>query len=129
VLDDGVVERPELSIALDVATRTICAAVLRAKGTRSVDAAELLAQMMVPAPMRPGWPKALAVERSVVPYERLLCMDARLDGAAARPVITPQTIVVDQGNVFVSSSFIAAYESPGVSVQPTPPGNRPVLHP
>ncbi|WP_259670021.1 hypothetical protein [Streptomyces sp. ID38640] len=88
VLDDGVVERPELTIALDVATRTICAAVLRAKGTRSVDAAQLLAQMMVPAPMRPGWAEALAMERSVVPYERLLSMDARLEGTAARPVIT-----------------------------------------
>ncbi|MFI9213979.1 Mu transposase C-terminal domain-containing protein [Streptomyces sp. NPDC053253] len=125
VLDDGVVERPELTIALDVATRTICAAVLRAKGTRSADAALLLAQMMVPAPMRPGWAEALAMERSVVPYERLLSMDARLEGAAARPVITPQTIVVDQGKVFVSSSFIAACESLGISVQPAPPGNGP----
>ncbi|MEU6603182.1 Mu transposase C-terminal domain-containing protein [Streptomyces flaveolus] len=125
VLDAGVVERPELTIALDVATRTICAAVLRAKGTRSVDAAQLLAQMMVPAPMRPGWAEALAMEHSVVPYERLLSVDARLEGAAARPVITPQTIVVDQGNVFISSSFIAACESLGISVQPAPPGNGP----
>lgn len=125
VLDDGVVERPELTIALDVATRTICAAVLRAKGTRSVDAAQLLAQMMVPAPMRPGWVEALAMEHSVVPYERLLSVDARLEGAAARPVIIPQTVVVDQGKVFVSSSFIAACESLGVSVQPAPPGNGP----
>ncbi|MEV8334439.1 transposase [Streptomyces niveus] len=124
-LDDGVVERPELTIALDVATRTICAAVLRAKGTRSVDAAQLLAQMMVPAPMRPGWAETLAMEHSVVPYERLLSVDARLEGAAARPVITPQTIVVDQGNVFISSSFIAACESLGISVQPAPPGNGP----
>jgi hypothetical protein len=125
VLDDGVVERPELTIALDVATRSICAAVLCAKGTRSVDAAQLLAQMMVPAPMQPGWAEALAMEHSVVPYERLLSRDARLEGAAARPVITPQTIVVDQGNVFVSSSFIAACESLGISVQPTPPRNGP----
>jgi hypothetical protein len=125
VLDDGVVERPELTIALDVATRTICAAVLRAKGTRSVDAAQLLAQMMVPAPMRPGWVEALAMEHSVVPYERLLSVDARLKGAAARPVITPQTVVVDQGKVFVSSSFIAACESLGISVQSAPPGNGP----
>ncbi|MZE52470.1 DDE-type integrase/transposase/recombinase [Streptomyces sp. SID5770] len=125
VLDDGVVERPELTIALDVATRTICAAVLRAKGTRSVDAALLLAQMMVPAPMRPGWAEALAMEHSVVPYERLLSVDARLEGAAARPVITPKTIVVDQGKVFVSSSFIAACGSLGISVQPAPPGNGP----
>jgi transposase InsO family protein len=125
VLDDGVVERPELTVALDVATRTICAAVLRAKGTRSVDAAQLLAQMMVPAPMRPGWAEALAMEHSVVPYERLLSVDARLEGASAQPVITPRTIVVDQGKVFVSSSFIAACESLGISVQPTPPGNGP----
>ncbi|MER7489471.1 Mu transposase C-terminal domain-containing protein [Streptomyces sp. NPDC126497] len=125
VLDDGVVERPELTIALDVATRTICAAVLRAKGTRSVDAAQLLAQMMVPAPMRPTWAEALAMEHSVVPYERLLSVDARLEGTAARPVIAPQTIVVDQGNVFISSSFIAACESLGISVQPAPPGNGP----
>ncbi|MFB7505218.1 Mu transposase C-terminal domain-containing protein [Streptomyces broussonetiae] len=125
VLDDGVVERPELTIALDVATRSICAAVLRPKGTRSVDAAQLLAQMMVPAPMRPTWPGALAMQASAVPYERLLSVDARLEGAAARPVITPQTIVVDQGNVFVSSSFIAACESLGISVQPAPPGNGP----
>lgn len=125
VLDDGVVERPELTIALDVATRSICAAVLRPKGTRSVDAAQLLAQMMIPAPMWPTWPDALAMEASVVPYERLLNVDARLKAAAARPVITPQTVVVDQGKVFVSSSFIAACESLGVSVQPTPPRNGP----
>ncbi|MGW2369714.1 Mu transposase C-terminal domain-containing protein [Streptomyces sp. NPDC001667] len=125
VLDDGVVERPELTIALDVATRSICAAVLRPKGTRSVDAAQLLAQMMVPAPMRPTWPEALEMQQSVIPYERLTNMDARLEGAAARPVITPQTIVVDQGNVFISSSFIAACESLGISVQPAPPGNGP----
>ncbi|MFD4814371.1 Mu transposase C-terminal domain-containing protein [Streptomyces sp. NPDC058418] len=125
VLDDGVVERPELTIALDVATRSICAAVLRPKGTRSVDAAQLLAQMIVPAPMRPDWPEALAMERSVIPYERLLSVDARMEGAAARPVITPQTIVVDQGKVFVSSSFVAACGSLGISLQPAPPGNGP----
>lgn len=125
VLDDGVVERPELTIALDVATRSICAAVVRPKGTRSVDAAQLLAQMMVPAPMQPAWPQALAMEQSVIPYQRLLSVDARLEGAAARPVITPQTVVVDQGNVFVSSSFIAACESLGISLQPAPPGNGP----
>ncbi|MGW0649430.1 transposase [Streptomyces umbrinus] len=122
VLDDGVVERPELTIALDVATRSICAASLRPRGTRSVDAAELLAQMMVPAPMRPGWPQALAMQHSVIPYERLLSVDTRLAGAAARPVIVPQTVVVDQGRVFVSSSFVAACASLGISVQPTPPG-------
>jgi hypothetical protein len=55
VLDDGVTGRPELTITLDVATRTICAAVLRPEGTKAMDAAVLLARMLVPEPMRPGW--------------------------------------------------------------------------
>jgi hypothetical protein len=31
----------------------------------------------------------------VLPYERLLDIDARLEQAAARPVIVPDTIVID----------------------------------
>ncbi|MEU5247380.1 transposase [Streptomyces asoensis] len=125
VLDDGVSGRVELSIALDVATRSICAAVLRPVGTRSVDAAMLLAQMVVPAAMRPGWDAALSMRRSVIPYERLVALDARLEQAAARPVIMPETVVVDQGRVYVSASFVSACESLGVSVQPVPPANGP----
>ncbi|MFI6155161.1 transposase [Kitasatospora sp. NPDC051170] len=125
VLDNGVEERAELTIALDVATRSICAAVLRPKGTRSVDAAVLLAQMLVPARMRPHWPEAFSMEQSVIPYERLVSVDERLRGVAARPVITPRTVVVDQDNVFVSASFVAACESLGITMQPTPPANGP----
>ncbi|MFJ4598089.1 MULTISPECIES: Mu transposase C-terminal domain-containing protein [unclassified Kitasatospora] len=125
VLADGVTGRPELTIALDVATRSVCAAVLRPSGTGSVDAAVLLAEMVAPMRMRPGWDAALALQRSVVPYERLLGLDERLRGAAARPVIVPETVVVDQGAVFVSSSFLGACESLGVSLQPVPPANGP----
>jgi hypothetical protein len=32
---------------------------------------------------------------SALPYERLLGIDERLEHAAARPVITPDTIVID----------------------------------
>ncbi|MFD5475273.1 transposase [Streptomyces sp. NPDC127105] len=125
VLDDGVTGRLELSIALDVATRSICAAVLRPVGTTSVDAAMLLAQMVVPTAMRPGWDAALSMQRSVIPHERLVALDARLEQAAARPVIMPETVVVDQGRVYVSASFVSACESLGVSVQPVPPANGP----
>jgi len=125
VLDDGVTGRVELSIALDVATRSLCAALLRPMGTTSVDAAMLLAQMVVPTAMRPGWDKALSMQRSVIPYERLIALDARLEQAAARPVIMPETVIVDQGRVYVSASFISACESLGVSVQPVPPANGP----
>ncbi|MBF6050027.1 DDE-type integrase/transposase/recombinase [Streptomyces sp. NRRL B-1677] len=121
VLEDGGLGRPELSIAVDVATRSILAAVLRPHGTKAVDAALLLAEMAVPHPARPTWPAALHLSRAQVPYARMLSLDARLEGAAARPVIVPETIVVDRGKVYVSESFVAACETLGVSVQPAPP--------
>ena len=54
IMDDGVPGRPELVAAIDIGTRTICAAVLRPVGAKAVDAAVLLARMMVPEPMRPA---------------------------------------------------------------------------
>ena len=121
VLDDGVTRRPELTITLDVATRTIGAAVLRPEGTKAVNAAVLLARMLVPEPMRPGWDPALSMARSVLPHERLTAIDERLALAAAKPVIVPETIVIDHGKVFVSETFLSACRTLGVSVQPGRP--------
>jgi hypothetical protein len=53
LLDDGVPGRVELTGMIDVATRTVTAAVLRPT-TRSVDASVLLARSLTPEPMRPG---------------------------------------------------------------------------
>ena len=89
LLDDGVPVRADLTIAVDVATRTICAAVLRPVGTKAVDAALLLARMLVPEPMRPGWSTALRMSASRLPHARLVDIDARMELAAARPVIVP----------------------------------------
>ena len=55
---------------------------------------------------------------SVLPYERLLDIDARLEHAAARPVIVPDTIVIDHGSVFVSAAFRSACRHLGISIQP-----------
>nr|WP_223187265.1 DDE-type integrase/transposase/recombinase [Streptomyces sp. CBMA29] len=121
VLEDGSLGRPELTIAVDVATRSILAAVLRPHSTKAVDAALLLAEMAVPHPARPTWPDALKLSRAQVPYQRMLSLDERLEGAAARPVIVPETIVVDRGKIYLSQGFVAACETLGVSVQPAPP--------
>lgn len=121
VLENGSLGRPELTIAVDVATRSILAAVLRPHSTKAVDAALLLAEMAVPHPARPTWPSALHLSRAEVPYERMLSLDERLEGAAARPVIVPETIVVDRGKIYLSQGFVAACETLGVSVQPAPP--------
>ncbi|GAA1309225.1 Mu transposase C-terminal domain-containing protein [Saccharothrix xinjiangensis] len=119
---DGVPVRADLTIAVDVATRTICAAVLRPVGTKAVDAALLLARMLVPEPMRPGWSPALGMAGSVLPHERLLAVDARMREAAARPVIVPDQVVIDHGRVFVSETFSRACERLGISIQPARKG-------
>jgi transposase InsO family protein len=117
LLDDGVPGRVELTAMIDVATRVVPAAVLR-PATKSVDASVLLARAMTPEPARPGWPEALKMAHSVLPYERLLDIDARLEQAAARPVIVPDTIVLDHGAVFISAAFRSACRHLGISVQP-----------
>jgi hypothetical protein len=116
-LDDGVVGRVDLTGMIDVATRTVTAAVLRPT-TKSVDASVLLARTVTPELMRPGWSQALAMSRSALPFERLLDIDARMQHAAARPVIIPETIVVDQGKVFVSRNFRASCAFLGINFQP-----------
>ena len=85
----------ELTGLIDVATRTVPAAVIRPTA-KSVDASVLLARALTPEPMRPGLAGgALAMAHSALPYDRLLGIDERLRYAAARPVIVPDTIVID----------------------------------
>ena len=117
LLDDGVPGRVELTGLIDVATRTVPAAVV-SPTAKSVDASVLLARALTPEPMRPGWPASLAMAHSALPYDRLLGIDERLDHAAARPVITPDTIVIDHGSVFVSDNFRASCRHLGISIQP-----------
>jgi len=116
-LDDGVSGRVDLTGMIDVATRTVTAAVLRPT-TKSVDASVLLARTVTPEPMRPGWADALAMSRSALPWRRLLDIDARMEHAAARPVIIPETIVVDLGKVFLSRNFRASCNFLGINFQP-----------
>jgi hypothetical protein len=88
MLDDGIAGRVELTGMIDLATRTITAAVLRPT-TKSVDASLLLAWTVTPEPMRPGWAEALSMGRSVLPHARLLELDqttpARCRQARNRP--------------------------------------------
>lgn len=63
-------------------------------------------------------PASLAMAHSALPYDRLLGIDERLEHAAARPVIVPDTIVIDHGSVFVSDNFRASCRHLGISIQP-----------
>ena len=117
LLDDGIPGRVEMTGLIDVATRVVPAAVLRPT-TKAADASVLLARSLTPEPVRPGWPEALRMSRSALPYQRLLAIDERLENAAARPVIVPDTIVIDHGSVYVSAAFRSACRHLGISVQP-----------
>ena len=120
LLDDGVAGRAELTGMVDLATRTVTAAVLRPT-TKSVDASLLLARTVTPEPMRPGWSEALSMARSVLPHRRLLELDQRLAHAAARPVIVPETIVCDHGKAFISQNFRSSCRLLGITLQPAHP--------
>ena len=91
--------------------------------TKAVDAALLLARALTPEPMRPGWADALRMSRSVLPHRRLTAIDERLEHAAARPVIVPETIVCDHGMVYMSQAFRSACRAMGISFQPSHKGS------
>jgi transposase InsO family protein len=57
------------------------------------------------------------MSRSVLPHRRLTDVDARMEHAAARPVIVPETIVCDHGMVYVSQTFRAACRALGINFQ------------
>jgi hypothetical protein len=122
VLDNGLIDRAELTWLIDLATRSIPAAVLR-PATKAVDAALLLARALTPEAMRPGWADALRMSRSVLPHRRLVDLDERLEHAAARPVIVPETIVCDHGMVYLSQTFRSACRAMGINFQATHKGS------
>lgn len=120
ILDDGLVDRVELTGMVDCATRSVPAAVLRPT-TKAVDASLLLARALTPEPMRPGWADALRMSRSVLPHRSLTSVDQRLTDAAARPVIAPETVVCDHGKAYLSQTFRQACCTLGINLQPAHP--------
>ncbi len=111
---DGVTRRAELTIAVDVATRSIVAGSSRRAPKRSTRS-RCWPGWWWPDPLRPGWPESLMFAHSTSPYERLLSIDARFEQAAARTVILPDTIVCDRGSVYMAEEFRRASETQPVS--------------
>jgi len=59
-----------------------------------------------------------------------MSVDARLEHAAAKPVVIPETVVIDCGKVFISETFLSACRTLGISVQPARPAtptDKPVV--
>ncbi|WP_423181312.1 Mu transposase C-terminal domain-containing protein [Arthrobacter sp. NyZ413] len=121
ICPDGTASRADLTVALDIATRTPLAAILRPVSTKAVDAAVLLARAMTPLPMQPGWDASLAYSRSVLPQGMLPGDEEVRSSIAAKPVIVPESITVDRGKVFVGSTFTAACERLQISMTKAAP--------
>jgi putative transposase len=107
----------ELTIAIDVASRTILAWRFKPKGTKAADAGALIGDAMTPEPMRPGWPDKLRHATLKLACEPLLSLDERYAAAAARPVVFPEKIIIDHGKAFASQAVKDACRRYGISVQ------------
>ena len=118
---DGVAGRVDLTVLLDIATRTICAALLRPVATKSVDAAVLLARAMTPLPLQPGWMESVSFSRSLLPAGTICSESEFSDGFKTRPVIMIESVTVDRGKVFVSDTFLAACERLQISITKAAP--------
>jgi transposase InsO family protein len=115
--DTGSAYAVELTFMLDLYTRSLLAFRLTPVGTKSVDAALMLADALTPETMRPGWPESVRYRVLQIPYERMVSVDDRIAEAAARPIILPEVIIIDHGKVFVSQAFRGACTTLGISVQ------------
>ena len=110
------VVRQELDAQTDVSTGTRSRLIRRVR--KSLE--DTYGPGVVPLPGRSTFYnliEALAMSASRMPHDRLLSIDARMAKAAAKPVIVPDTIVIDGGHVFISETFTRACERLGISVQ------------
>ena len=131
--DNGEVISAEATGLIDVATRSmagfmIVPAILGEAGpggprvggrsTKSIDLVMTLAQCFSPMPTRPGWSPLTAAAMSALPFAQLQAADPRFtEATAARPVIHPRTIIVDQGSPYVSGYFEDVCDFLGITLR------------
>ncbi|MEK2479063.1 hypothetical protein [Streptomyces noursei] len=130
--DDGEVISVELTSAIDVASRSNAAVMIVPVGTgegrpgnriggratRAFDLVLILAQCFAPLTTRPGWHPRTAAAASALPFEALRSADERFTQAtAARPVIHPRTVIIDQGSPYLSDHFKYVCEMLNISIE------------
>lgn len=114
--------RVELTIAMDLYSRSIVGLRLSPVSTKAVDAAVVLFETL-----RPGSRRSTGV--GLLPYAGLpdvVVVDAEKAqfGAERRvglPEVAAETVVVDHGKIYLSEHLMAVCERLGISVQPARP--------
>ena len=107
----------DLSMAMDLYTRSILAWRFTAKGTNVTDASLLLADAIAPKPMRHEWPNAAKWAYHGIP-ERVILGAFEHDSVAAFPLMDPEAIVVDNAKIYISDQFVESCRMLGISVHP-----------
>lgn len=115
--DENTVGRPELTILIDVATRSILAALLRVEGTKSVDLLVVLARALVPYSRRLEGARETRRLISTAWAEDALIDQERFDRLRrAQPFIFPETITTDRGRNYISKHFREVCEALNISL-------------
>lgn len=111
----------QLTIALDIFTRSLVAWRFTPVSTKGVDAALLLYDAVRPKAMQKGWPGTIAWAYCGVPES--IVVEAGGDGKeesspqlAAVPFLHPESVIVDRGRVFLSEAFSRACNHLGINL-------------
>lgn len=115
--------RLDLTVALDVATRSVLAFRATPYGTQGTDLALLLSDLLSPTPLDGRWPADMAYPYCGVPENLVLRAFDLPEGTplAPRPTVRPGTVVIDRGRNYQSVAFMAACEHLGINVQSARP--------
>ena len=114
---DGRLNRAELTIIHDVATRSILAAVVRAIATNSADLAGVLARALVPYEHRPPGAREQRRRMSATWAGQFMIDQERLDRhRLAQPYVFPENITTDNGKIFRSRAFSRGCARLGISL-------------
>jgi hypothetical protein len=116
---DGKPMNARLVLAMDVYTRLPLAWRFVPMAEKAIDISLMLAHMLTPEPMRPDWEESAKFHYLNLPIEPLCTLDERLLLAAAKPIIMPECIYVDNGKPYDSRAFRLACERLGISIQPS----------
>ena len=119
--------RVELTVALDLYSRCIVGLRLSPVSTKSVDAAVVLYETLMPDTVRgtgtgllpyAGVPDVVVVE---APAEEAAGPPAGIADRAGLPGVATETIVVDHGKIYLSEHLLGVCARLGVSIQPARP--------
>ncbi|RNL51407.1 Mu transposase C-terminal domain-containing protein [Arthrobacter oryzae] len=114
--DDGKPERVKLVIFLDKATRSIISTGVRRVATKGFDLACMLAQCLVPGPLRPVITAFNEFELAEMPWAAGLSAEEVGKYDTARPFIVPSRILTDNGADYLSAPFRSSCQIHGISI-------------